>query len=374
MRRVRLTVNGESVVAEVEPRTHLADFLREHCLLTGTHIGCEHGVCGACTVLLNGAPARSCIAFVAACEGEEVRTIEGLEDDPVVTALRAAFTAEHALQCGYCTPGMLVTARDIVLNRPNADEARIRLELAGNLCRCTGYAGIVRAIRRVLAERTAPHPEKAERAAPERSRAAALLPVSLAGGTAPAPAPAAGPSVTLVVRIARPRAEVWTALHDPALIVGCVPGARLTTVSDRRIEGEMRVALGPVTAVFAGSGELGFDADTQTMVLTGEARDSRTGTRLSGRATIGLADDGGAATGATRAMLGVDYALRGPLAQLARGLLVEAVAARIAETVARNLEARLAGEPVAAVPARLSALSLLARVVWQRLRAVLHLS
>ena len=150
---VQLSVNGKAVSAVVEPRTSLADFLRDHLLLTGTHIGCEHGVCGACTIVLDGAPARSCIAFAVACEGAEVRTIEGFDDDTTMAALRSAFTAEHALQCGYCTPGMLVTARDIVERLPDATEAQIRTELAGNLCRCTGYVGIVRAIERVLAER-----------------------------------------------------------------------------------------------------------------------------------------------------------------------------------------------------------------------------
>jgi carbon-monoxide dehydrogenase small subunit len=150
MKRVALTVNGKPVQADVEPRTHLADFLREQRGLTGTNLGCEHGVCGACTIEIDGAPARSCIAFAVACEGASVRTIEDFEDDPIMAALRDAFTAEHALQCGYCTPGMLVTARDIVMRLPEADETRIRKELAGNLCRCTGYLGIVRAIQRVL--------------------------------------------------------------------------------------------------------------------------------------------------------------------------------------------------------------------------------
>ena len=148
---IALVVNGNRVEAAVEPRTHLADFLREQLNLTGTNLGCEHGVCGACTLELDGAPSRSCIAFAAACDGSTVRTIEDFEDDPVMTQLRAAFTAEHALQCGYCTPGMLVTARDIVMRLADADEARIRKELSGNLCRCTGYVGIVRAIQRVLA-------------------------------------------------------------------------------------------------------------------------------------------------------------------------------------------------------------------------------
>ena len=153
LRTIQLKVNGKPVSAAVEPRLHLADFLREHRLLTGTHIGCEHGVCGACTLEIDGAPARSCITFAAACDGASVRTIEDFDKDEVMAQLRAAFSAEHALQCGYCTPGMLATARDIVLRLPNADEARIRKELSGNLCRCTGYVGIVRAIRRVLEQR-----------------------------------------------------------------------------------------------------------------------------------------------------------------------------------------------------------------------------
>ena len=158
---LRLTVNGASIACEVEPRVNLADFVREHLGLTGTHVGCEHGVCGACTLEIDGAPARSCIAYAVACDGASVRTIEGLHDDSVMGELREAFSAEHALQCGYCTPGMLVTARDIVLRLPDADDARIRKELAGNLCRCTGYVGIVRAIARVLRDRK----EEATRAA-----------------------------------------------------------------------------------------------------------------------------------------------------------------------------------------------------------------
>jgi carbon-monoxide dehydrogenase small subunit len=156
---VQLEVNGKPSTGDVEPRTHLADFLREQLHLTGTHLGCEHGVCGACTVWMDGAPARSCINFAVACDGASVRTIEGFDDDAVMAQLREAFAAEHALQCGYCTPGMLITARDIVLRLPDADEARIRKELAGNLCRCTGYVGIVRAIASVLTARKqgAPH-------------------------------------------------------------------------------------------------------------------------------------------------------------------------------------------------------------------------
>jgi carbon-monoxide dehydrogenase small subunit len=155
MKQIHLTINGEPVAAQVDPRQHLADFLRENLFLTGTHLGCEHGVCGACTLLIDGEPARSCIAYAVACDGADVRTIEGLEDDAVMVRLRAAMSRHHGLQCGYCTPGMLVTARDIVIRLPEADANRIREELGGNLCRCTGYVGIVDAIRAVLVERSA---------------------------------------------------------------------------------------------------------------------------------------------------------------------------------------------------------------------------
>jgi aerobic carbon-monoxide dehydrogenase small subunit len=152
MTHVQFTVNGKPVAENIEPRMHLADFLRERLNLTATHLRCEQGACGACTLLIDGQPARSCITFAVLCDGAEISTIEGLQDDPIMTALRRAFSEEHGLQCGYCTPGMLVTARDIVMRLPDADQGRIRNEISGNLCRCTGYVGIVRAISRVLDE------------------------------------------------------------------------------------------------------------------------------------------------------------------------------------------------------------------------------
>jgi len=164
--RITLDVNDRSFDLSVEPRAILADVLREQCGLTATHIGCEHGVCGACTVMVDGAPQRSCLQSAARFEGKHVETLEAFAEDALMAQLRQAFTAEHALQCGYCTPGMLITARDIALRLPEADEARIREELAGNLCRCTGYNGIVAAIQRVLREHAR------ERAALKTSHAA----------------------------------------------------------------------------------------------------------------------------------------------------------------------------------------------------------
>ena len=158
MTRIALTVNGKPVEADVAPRTHLADFLREQLLLTGTHIGCEHGICGACTVEIDGEIARSCITYAVACDGARVRTIEGFDDDALMARLRQAFTEAHALQCGYCTPGMLIAARDLVRRKRGLSRAEIRTEMSGNLCRCTGYMGIVDAIERVMAERASPSP------------------------------------------------------------------------------------------------------------------------------------------------------------------------------------------------------------------------
>ena len=164
MKTIELTVNGEPRSAHVADRTQLAELLRDHLHLTGTHLGCEHGVCGACTVLADGKPIRSCITYAHACEGASVVTVEGLRDDPTGRALREAFTRHHALQCGFCTPGMLITAWDIVTRLAPESEAAIRHELSGNLCRCTGYMGIVAAVRDVARQHRGAAPAGADTA------------------------------------------------------------------------------------------------------------------------------------------------------------------------------------------------------------------
>jgi carbon-monoxide dehydrogenase small subunit len=363
--RLALGVNGSPVTAEVEPRTSLADFLRESRLLTGTHLGCEHGVCGACTVLLDGEPVRSCIAYAVDCEGRDVRSIEGLDDDPVAAALRAAFTAEHALQCGYCTPGMLVTARDIVLRLPDADDERIRLELAGNLCRCTGYVGIVRAIRRVLEAR--PETTQPARAALPVGHFAAMT-VSATPAT-PAMPQIPGPSERLTqrLRLNLPREVVWRAVQDPALVAGCVPGARILSQEGSKIRGEILASLGPIRARFSGEAVVTYDAAAHAGGLTGEGRDAATGTRLSGEATFRVTEEGPVSSAIE---LSISYALRGALAQFGRGPIVQVFARELAETTGRNLEARLRGETVTVPPERLTLGALMLRAFWRRLRAL----
>ena len=146
---VAMTVNGQSRRGTVEPRKTLADFLREDCALTGTHLGCEHGVCGACTVIVDGRAVRSCLMFAVQAEGAQVTTIEGLSRaDGELSPVQDAFREEHGLQCGFCTPGFVVSVTAFLEETPNPTDQEIREALSGNLCRCTGYQGIIRAVRR----------------------------------------------------------------------------------------------------------------------------------------------------------------------------------------------------------------------------------
>ncbi len=377
---VTLTVNGTAVTAAVEPRTHLADFLREQLLLTGTHLGCEHGVCGACTVEIDGQIARACITFAIACDGAEVRSIEGFDDDPVMAQLRQAFTEEHSLQCGYCTPGMLIAARDIATRLPEADEARVRVELAGNLCRCTGYAGIVAAVRRVLAERqaggevTAPAPAVARTpAAPARRATPAPMPTPPA--IPAAPAQDAGLTTleqSFVVR--HPRARVWAMFEDVERVAACLPGAALTEPPhDGQLVGRIAIKLGPMAATFAGAATLALDETAYQGTIEGSGRDKLSATRAKGRIAYRLFEiEGGAAT---RVEVEVAFALAGPLAQFSRAGIVTDLAGRLTAAFAENLQAQLdaeAGGQAAPAPleAKLGAGGLLISVLWARIKAL----
>ncbi len=367
MRTIRLTVNGQAVTAAVEPRTHLADFLRESQLLTGTHLGCEHGVCGACTLLIDGAPARSCITYAIACEGAEITTIEGLDDDEVMGALRAAFAREHGLQCGYCTPGMLVTARDIVARLPQADERRVRLELSGNLCRCTGYVGIVRAICAVLDERrrngATAEPARRQALGPTGSgRAAPAMPGDGADLSRVAPTPAAAPvsegtsrgtgavpahaAPRTVLRqsftVDHPRERVFAFFARIEEVVSCMPGAALTEAPrDGHVRGRLRIRLGPIAADFAGEADVERDPAHHRGAIRGRGRDSRTNSAASGEVSYVLIEEKAGA--ATRVEVEVGYALTGALAQFSRSGIVNDLVERLTTAFAGNLEARLRG-------------------------------
>jgi carbon-monoxide dehydrogenase small subunit len=146
-KQIEVKVNGTSYKREVEPRLLLGDFLREDLGLTGTHFGCEHGVCGACTVMLNGTSVRACLMFAIQANGAEIMTVEGIADGDKMHPLQQSFWDNHGLQCGFCTSGMLITALDLIKNFPLANDDEIRLGLSGNLCRCTGYQNIVTSVR-----------------------------------------------------------------------------------------------------------------------------------------------------------------------------------------------------------------------------------
>jgi aerobic carbon-monoxide dehydrogenase small subunit len=392
MTPVALTVNGIPLSEMVEPRMHLADLLRDKLCLTGTHLRCEQGACGSCTLLIDGQPARSCITYAVMCQGANITTIEGLENDPVMTALRQAFAIEHGLQCGFCTPGMLITARDIVLRLPEADERRIRLELSGNLCRCTGYVGIVRAIRRVLKEHkfgnVAPaHAGERRRLGPVGSQhaegfvSAPSAPIAAVDGAGTRPTfgdadlglGGRKPNIEIPQSfvMARPPQEVWRFLADVERVVPCMPGATLTGSHGDRWEGQIGIRLGPIAAAFNGEARIIRDDATQRGIILGAGRDRLSASRANAELEYALtAEQSGAAT---RVDITVRALLLGPLAQFGRSAIVNDLAARLTDMFARRLERRLAGLPDAPDDAAtpIAAGRLLGGVIVARMRNAL---
>jgi aerobic carbon-monoxide dehydrogenase small subunit len=375
MSRVSLTVNGARVEATVEPRTHLADFLRDQCNLTGTHLGCEHGVCGACTVLLDDVPVRSCITYAIACQDKSVRTVEGFGNDPAMERLRQAFTREHALQCGFCTPGMLIAAYDIVHRLPTADEARVRTELAGNICRCTGYMGIVAAIRSVMAEdapaQVATAPTKASLPGPLPRFAVAasedagpVAPVSAAAASAEPLAPG-WTRVADSFRVDRPPAEVWALFADVARMAGAMPGARLEQYDGHTLRGRFEARMGPIRAAFAGKATIERDDARMIGRMSGGGEDG-SASRAEGVVTYRLtpAGDGGSTTVAVT----MDFHLQGALSQFGRSGIVRDVIRLTIADFSRNLAALASGAPPpAAGEPSLNMTRIVAATLWSRL-------
>jgi carbon-monoxide dehydrogenase small subunit len=368
MKTIDLKVNGERVQALVEPRTHLADFLRDQQRLTGTHLGCEHGVCGACTVLIDGQPARSCITYAVQCDGAEVRTVEGFDEDEVMKALRAAFSREYALQCGFCTPGMLIAARDVVLRLPGADERRIREEMSGNLCRCTGYVGIVRAISSVVQSRRASNEAPVEEKPAQP--AVRFTPVEAKKDEKAQAAPvSAGTRIEDEVIVKHPLERVWQAFADMPAVAACLPGAEITEASGDSVKGRITVKFGPMRAAFAGAAALERDEAAKRGMIRGAGQDALSSSRARGDIAYRLSDAGG---GATRIAISIDYSLQGPLAQFSRGGLVKEFVGRMVAKFGANLERHLAapgGQPAA--PARqLDAGGVLWKWLWARIKGM----
>jgi aerobic carbon-monoxide dehydrogenase small subunit len=390
MNQITLNVNGKPVSSGVEPRTHLADFLRESRNLTGTHLGCEHGVCGACTLLVDGVPVRSCITFAVACDGASVVTIEGLDDDDITRMLREAFKREHALQCGYCTPGMLISARDLVVRGVTADDREIRIAMSGNLCRCTGYVGIISAIKGVIAERRTAgiaraegpiaigpagsgHPGTESPAVAPR-RAAATPPQRAAAARTSTPpldaawAPQVSFDQSFIVNY--PRQQVWDLFGQVQDVAACLPGASLIgEPTPQHVEGQMRVKVGPIAAEFRGEAAIERDESSYSGRIIGAGSDARSSSATRGMISYRLlpAADGQS----TEVAMTIGYTLTGMLAQFGRAGIVRDVAARVTEAFAQNLEARLGGMAVTdASMAGLDAGSLLLSIVVGRLKGL----
>ncbi len=385
---IRLNVNGVPIQAQVDARTSLSDLLRDQLQLTGTHVSCEQGVCGACTLLLDGRPVRGCIIFACACDGAMVQTIEGFDDDPTMHKLREAFSREHALQCGFCTPGMLITARDIVQRHPGLDETRLRHELAGNLCRCTGYAGIVNAVSSVAnadpacADRAAssqPSTSQAEfvafeaRQANDTGQAGArpARPARVGSGPKAANAARATTQITESLTIRGCDAvRLWTLLADVSAAASCLPGASVERFDGHDLAGTVRIAFGPISAKFSGVGTVERDEASRTTVIRGRGRDplSKTEAQATIEYCVAAADDDPAAAQLT---IGMDYIVQGPLAQFSRSELVRSLVAQIVSEFGRNLESLSACEKVRAqTSAGLGVFGLLWRWLKSRIMAL----
>ncbi|MGB0086520.1 MAG: 2Fe-2S iron-sulfur cluster-binding protein [Rhodomicrobiaceae bacterium] len=379
MTRIALTVNGQTVEADTQPRTHLVDFLREHLDLTGTHIGCEHGICGACTVVMNGAIVRSCITFAVTCDGAQIETIESFDNDPLMARLREGFSREHALQCGYCTPGMLITARDLLLRKTGLGENDIRREMSGNLCRCTGYMGIVRAIQSVMADGVelaptvpanghlgpAPSPG-APTAAPHELRAAQTPARPQLRPAQPSEQrPSAGAPIEIIVGkmsdrdgfteipqhfvLPHPPEDVWVLMSDLRAVADAMPGAALDeSATDEHVTGRMSVRVGPMRPSFAGEATVRKDAAKRRVEIEGSGRDRKSASAAQGRIVYSLspADEGAA----TRVDIAISYKLSGMLAQFGRADLVRDVVQRLGAVFAQNIDARLSGGSAKAAP------------------------
>ncbi len=364
---ISLSVNGRPISGRAEPRRQLCEFLREDLNLTGTHVGCEQGVCGSCTVVVDDKPQRSCISYVGDSDGCRVTTIEGFDDDPLMDELRGAFSRHHALQCGFCTPGMLITARDIVLRLGEIGPARIREELSGNLCRCTGYVGIVEAIEEVckgklpkiypgdvtlkLAQTSGSPNSGPIPKAPDKPSAQAT--VTIQAPKSISESHKGWSSIEQRLEVASPPAQLWEKLSDIRQVSSCLPGAEVTRVDGNRIEGRMNVALGPMKIAFSGEASVTLDAARRAGCMTGRGRDAGSGSMAEGAVEWHV--EPGSEDGAVGSLLLVTFSWRlsGRLAQFNRVGLVQDLIGRLASLFVANLEASMRGDftaPLAVKP------------------------
>ena len=370
---VTMTVNGREVTVAVAPRTTLSDVLRDRLGLTGTHVGCEHGVCGMCTVLLDGEAVRACLLFAVQCEGAALTTVEGLGAASDQHPLQQAFAHHHALQCGFCTPGMLMSSYDLLAGG-TYDDQRLPEDMSGVLCRCTGYRGILAAVADVA--RTHPDGVPPPRAAAPPAlvgragdAGVGATPTSDARESLGSPEtiaiPTGPPTATVEVRseLGSPVDDVWAVLADFERLAVCLPGAEMTAdLGDDRYRGRATVGLGPVSLRFEGLAHVvSHDASARRMRVLAQGTD-RGGS--STRAVIRLAADPSDG-GGTVLWADADVHLSGRVAQFGRALAGD-VSRRLFEQFATAVDAaaRTGRTPThrAPRPARLALGALLARV------------
>jgi aerobic-type carbon monoxide dehydrogenase small subunit (CoxS/CutS family)/carbon monoxide dehydrogenase subunit G len=378
---VTLTVNGRATTLAVAPRTTLSDVLRDRLGLTGTHVGCEHGVCGMCTVLVDGEAARACLLFAVQCEGAEITTVEGLGSAGDQHPLQAAFSHHHALQCGFCTPGMLMSGYDLLAGG-TYDEDTLAEDMSGVLCRCTGYRGILAAVADVAA--ACPDGVPAPRAAVPAAlvgRASGSGSSTVSGPDADAPEadaapveitiPSGPPTVTVEVEstLASGVDDVWAVLADFGRLAACLPGAEMTAdLGDDRYRGAAKVALGPVSLAFDGVAHVvEHDPDTHVMRVLAQGAD-RGGS--STQAVIRLAAEA-LPDGGTTLRAGADVHLSGRIAQFGRALAGD-VSRRLFEQFAAAVDTAARTGEAPSPTSGPSPLRLLLGALRARLRAVLR--
>ncbi|MBV9425939.1 MAG: 2Fe-2S iron-sulfur cluster binding domain-containing protein [Solirubrobacterales bacterium] len=382
MAEVRLIVNGTKVSLDVEPRLTLADALRHRMRLTGTHLGCEHGVCGACTVLIDGHAARSCLTFCVQADGHEVTTVEALGSPDDLHPLQLAFRRHHGLQCGFCTPGFLMSAYELLCERPGEldDEQRLREELSGVLCRCTGYAGIVEAVREVAAAHPDGPPAPKALGRPLSVRVGAEPPTAARQPAAPAPVawrsaselmvPTGAPNETVHVtsNVSASPQETWALLEDFPRMSRCMPGVELDTeAGDDTYSGRVRVHLGPMRMNFAGAARvLERDSKGRRLRAVAAGRDP-SGSGIQALVTLSAhaASDGGATLRAEAGLY-----LSGRAAQFGRSLAGDVSRQLFTEFAACVERTLRSGEAVA--PARMAGGGLAWRLLRAQARALLR--
>jgi aerobic-type carbon monoxide dehydrogenase small subunit (CoxS/CutS family)/carbon monoxide dehydrogenase subunit G len=366
--QVSFTVNGTGVTLDVEPRLTLLDTLRHRLGLTGTHTGCEHGVCGACTVLLDGLAVRSCLVFCVQAQGSEVTTVEALGDIDDLHPLQEAFRRHHGLQCGFCTPGFLMSAYELLREgaQDATDEAHLREELSGVLCRCTGYTAIVAAVqdvarahpdglpppkalgRPITVRRHGPPPGE-ERALAAAAANAGAEPSGDGAGDVEVPLPEGEPNETIEVttQIGHSPSDTWELLRDFMRMTRCMPGVELDTDhGDDVYSGRVSVRLGPMRLSFAGAARVVERDEENRRLRAVAAGQDASGSGV--RAEVSVTADAGDRDDVTALRAQAKLYLSGRAAQFGRSLAGEVsrgLFAEFGECIGRTLSTRETSEP-----------------------------